>query len=215
MPALCEPTYGLLLSLSYSWLRRCQAIGDYARKTYVIKDNDRGNHFVPLKTQVMKIGKIHGPKVVINPEADRVDLGKDLIEDLELDELLLFSEIVKHIAWEIGYKSYSRDSINSKSKVLGATSSDSDYGGDEENEEHIDLGLSVRKLDGLVDKCQSVSKVNGNGLGNFVIEMEAKKKLRFIDLEKASDRVRAKMSEEDGIGIFGEEDEFVYREMGF
>ncbi|RPA89668.1 hypothetical protein L873DRAFT_1849198 [Choiromyces venosus 120613-1] len=44
--------------------------------------------------------------------------------------------------------------------------------------------------------------------------MEAKKEVRFIDWEEASDRARAGMSGEDGIGIFGEEDEFVYGEMG-
>ncbi|RPA99421.1 hypothetical protein L873DRAFT_902428 [Choiromyces venosus 120613-1] len=47
MPASCELTYGLLLS--HRWLRRCQAIGDYARETYVIKDDDGGNHFVPVR----------------------------------------------------------------------------------------------------------------------------------------------------------------------
>ncbi|RPA90716.1 hypothetical protein L873DRAFT_1795324 [Choiromyces venosus 120613-1] len=134
MPALCEPTYGLLLSRR--WVRRYQAISDYARETYVIKDDDGGNYFIAQEMQVMKIGKIHRPKVTINPDADGVDLGKDLVEDLELDKLFLFSEIVKHIAWEareelavyqalelqIGHESDSRDNANN-----------------EENEEHINL----------------------------------------------------------------------------
>ncbi|RPA90797.1 hypothetical protein L873DRAFT_1795281 [Choiromyces venosus 120613-1] len=77
----CEPTYGLLLSRR--WLRVCEAVGDYSKDTYVIKDREGRNHDVPREGDTQQT--LGTPKVSMNPQVTNCMLEEELVAELELD----------------------------------------------------------------------------------------------------------------------------------
>ncbi|KAG0132150.1 hypothetical protein HOY82DRAFT_606765 [Tuber indicum] len=98
MPPSCQPTYGLLLSRG--WLRMCQAIGDYANDSYQIKDQQGQSYQVLREIPPTGNESVPIPQVTINREVGSIDLGTDLQDDLELDESLPLSEIIRRISRE-------------------------------------------------------------------------------------------------------------------
>ncbi|RPA97177.1 hypothetical protein L873DRAFT_1920875 [Choiromyces venosus 120613-1] len=93
MPTTCEPTYELLLSPW--WLHYCQAIGDSTQDSYIIKDRYDKDHEVPQEWQGERIPI--RPKVVINPEVEKVELEDTIVEELKLEEEVSFEDMARQI----------------------------------------------------------------------------------------------------------------------
>ncbi|RPA90963.1 hypothetical protein L873DRAFT_360897 [Choiromyces venosus 120613-1] len=100
MPDSCEPTYGLLLSRR--WLRVCEAVGDYSKDTYVIKDREGRNHDVPCEGHTQQTSGT--PKVSMNPQVTNCMLEEELVAELELDNYQSFEDVVRQIAREARYE---------------------------------------------------------------------------------------------------------------
>jgi len=144
IPAVCEPTFGLLLSRR--WLRQVQAIGDYANHTYVIKDQLGKEVNVPCE---MGVGSKQGirPRIALNLEARNVHLETEELEELQLEGELSFEEVVEQVTREANddlaaydYSDEEYDRYNTESEVevddsYGKGITSEDYGGDESSNE--------------------------------------------------------------------------------
>jgi len=139
IPATCEPTFGLLLSRR--WLRQVQAIGDYARHTYIIKDQFGKEYKVPCEKQLDDRTAIR-PRIGLNHVSQNANLDTEEVEELLLDEELSFEEIVKQVTDEAyddlaayDYSDGEYDTYTTESEVEVDDSNEEvtseNYGGDE------------------------------------------------------------------------------------
>ena len=138
MPDDCELTYRLLLS--HHWLRSCDAIGDYSKDTYVIRDRKGRNHSVEReRNSLPRPGR---QKVSMNRLITKGSLNDELVAELELDDGKSFEEILRQIASEV------RQELEAfEDTVVEATS--------EEKSWESGYSLSGQELRGMTDGYQS------------------------------------------------------------